>query len=139
MHYSPFASGAATTPAPATVLVIEKVETIHVVHAEQESSDRFINDRLTRNIRIEADLVDQLFNSTEWRLARALLLVAWYGEDNQPQRFLPKVSQETLADTIGTTRSRVNHFMNKFNKLGVIKYNGGLRIDESLLNVTLHE
>jgi len=135
----PIRIGAATAATPTTVLVIDKNEMIRVLHAEHEFSDRFISYMLTRNIRIEADLVDQLFNSTEKRLARALLLLARYGKDDQPQRVLPKVSQETLADTIGTTRSRVNLFMNKFKKMGFIKYNGGLQINSSLLSVVLHE
>jgi CRP/FNR family cyclic AMP-dependent transcriptional regulator len=120
--------GAATAAAATTVLVIEKKEMIRVLHAEHEFSDRFIAYMLTRNIRIEADLVDQLFNSTEKRLARALLLLAQY-----------KVSQETLAETIGTTRSRVNLFMNKFKRLGFIKYDDGLQVNSSLLSVVLHE
>jgi len=131
--------GAATSTGPTTVLVIEKNEMIRVLHSEHEFSDRFIAYMLTRNIRIEADLVDQLFNSTEKRLARALLLLAQYGKDEQAQRVLPKVSQETLAETIGTTRSRVNLFMNKFKKLGFIKYDDGLQINSSLLSVVLHE
>ncbi len=131
--------GAAKATVPTTVLVIEKDEMIRVLHAEHEFSDLFITYMLTRNMRIEADLVDQLFNSTEKRLARALLLLARYGKDDQPQTVLPKVSQETLAETIGTTRSRVNLFMNKFKKLGFIKYNGGLQINSSLLSVVLHE
>jgi CRP-like cAMP-binding protein len=131
--------GSATAIAPTTVLVIEKAEMIRVLHAEHEFSDRFISYMLTRNIRIEADLVDQLFNSTEKRLARALLLLARYGKEDQPQRILPKISQETLAETIGTTRSRVNLFMNKFKKMGFIKYNGGLHINSSLLSVVLHD
>jgi CRP/FNR family cyclic AMP-dependent transcriptional regulator len=131
--------GAATAVTATTVLVIEKDEMIRVLHSEHEFSDRFISYMLTRNIRIEADLVDQLFNSTEKRLARALLLLARYGQDDRPQRVLPKVSQETLAETIGTTRSRVNLFMNKFKKMGFIKYNGGLQINSSLLSVVLHE
>ncbi len=135
----PIRIGAATSIAPTSVLVIEKDEMIRVLHTEHEFSDRFISYMLTRNIRIEADLVDQLFNSTEKRLARALLLLARYGKDNQPQRVLPKISQEMLADTIGTTRSRVNLFMNKFKKMGFIKYNGGLQINSSLLSVVLHE
>jgi len=94
---------------------------------------------LARNVRIEADLVDQLFNSTEKRLARALLLLARYGTDDQPEGILPKISQEMLAETIGTTRSRVNLFMNKFRKMGYIKYNGGLQINKSLLSVVLHD
>jgi CRP/FNR family cyclic AMP-dependent transcriptional regulator len=135
----PIRIGAATSVAATTVLVIEKDEMIRVLHTEHEFSDRFISYMLTRNIRIEADLVDQLFNSTEKRLARALLLLARYGQDDQPQRVLPKVSQEILAETIGTTRSRVNLFMNKFKKMGFIKYNGGLQINSSLLSVVLHE
>jgi CRP-like cAMP-binding protein len=94
---------------------------------------------LARNIRIEEDLVDQLFNSAEKRLARALLLLARYGEDDQPQKVIPTISQETLAEMIGTTRSRVNFFMNKFKNLGFIKYAGGLQIDKSLLGAVLHE
>src|ERR1700676_3742612 len=112
---------------------------IRVLHAEHEFSDRFVAYMLTRNIRIEADLVDQLFNSTEKRLARTLLLLARYGEEKQPEKVVPKVSQEILAEMIGTTRSRVNLFMNKFKKLGFIKYNGGLHIDSSLLSVVLHD
>jgi CRP/FNR family transcriptional regulator, cyclic AMP receptor protein len=131
--------GAATSTGPTTVLVIEKDEMIRVLHAEHEFSDRFIAYMLTRNIRIEADLVDQLFNSTEKRLARALLMLAQYGKNDQPQRILPKVSQETLADTIGTTRSRVNLFMNKFKKLGFITYDDGLQVNSSLLSVVLHD
>jgi CRP-like cAMP-binding protein len=135
----PVRIGAAVAASPATVLVIEKKEMMRVLHTEHEFSDRFISYMLARNIRIEADLVDQLFNSTEKRLARALLLLARYGEDNVTPRILPKISQETLADTIGTTRSRVNLFMNKFRKLGFIKYNGGLQINKSLLSVVLHD
>lgn len=135
----PIRIGAATTTMPTTVLVIDKNEMIRVLHAEHEFSDRFISYMLTRNIRVEADLVDQLFNSTEKRLARALLLLARYGKDDKPQRVLPKISQETLADTIGTTRSRVNLFMNKFKKMGFITYNDGLQINSSLLSVVLHD
>jgi len=131
--------GAATAIGPTTVLVIDKKEMSRILHAEHEFSDRFISYMLTRNLRIEADLVDQLFNSTEKRLARALLLLARYGMDDKPQGILPKISQETLADTIGTTRSRVNLFMNKFKKMGYIKYNGGLQINGSLLSVVLHD
>jgi CRP-like cAMP-binding protein len=135
----PFRMGAATAVVPTSVLVIEKDEMIRALHSEHEFSDRFISYMLTRNIRIEADLVDQLFNSTEKRLARALLLLARYGKDDQPQRILPKISQEMLAETIGTTRSRVNLFMNKFKRMGFIKYNGGLQINSSLLSVVLHD
>jgi CRP/FNR family transcriptional regulator, cyclic AMP receptor protein len=128
----------ATAIASATVLVIEKHEMIRVLHAEHEFSDRFIAYTLARNIRVEEDLVDQLFNSSEKRLARTLLL-ARYGAQGQPQKVLPKVSQETLAEMIGTTRSRVNFFMNKFRKLGFIEYNGEIHVNNSLLSVVLHE
>jgi CRP-like cAMP-binding protein len=131
--------GTATSITPSTVLVIEKREMFKVLHAEHALSDRFIRFMLARNIRIEADLTDQLFNSSEKRLARTLLLLARYGKEDQPHGVLPKMSQETLAEMIGTTRSRVNFFMNKFRKLGFIKYNGGLQINTSLLNVVLHE
>ncbi len=130
--------GTATAIVPTTVLVIGKREMIRVLHAEHELSDRFIMHMLTRNIRVEADLVDQLFNSTEKRLARALLLFARYGKQDQPQKMLPKVSQGTLAEMIGTTRDRVNLFMNKFRKLGFIEYNGEIKINKSLLSVVLH-
>ena len=131
--------GAATTITPTTLLAIEKKEMIRVLHAEHAFSDRFVAYMLARNIRIEQDLVDQLFNSSEKRLARTLLLLAQYGRQDKPQTKLPKISQETLAEMIGTTRSRVNFFMNKFMKLGFIRYNGGLHIDFSLLSVVLHE
>ncbi len=131
--------GTATAIVPTTVLIIAKDEMTRVLHAEHELSDRFINHMLARNIRVEADLVDQLFNSTEKRLARTLLLLARYGEEDQPERVLQKVSQETLAEMIGTSRSRVNLFMNKFKRLGFIEYNGGIKINKSLLTVVLHE
>jgi CRP/FNR family transcriptional regulator, cyclic AMP receptor protein len=131
--------GTAIAITPTTVLVIDKNEMIRVLHAEHAFSDRFISYMLSRNIRVEEDLVDQLFNSTEKRLARTLLLLARYGKQDQPQRVLPKVSQEMLAEIIGTSRSRVNLFMNKFKKLGFIHYNGGLQIHSSLLSVVLHE
>jgi CRP/FNR family cyclic AMP-dependent transcriptional regulator len=131
--------GTATAITPTTLLVIEKKEMVRVLHAEHAFSDRFLAYMLSRNIRIEEDLVDQLFNSSEKRLARTLLLLAQYGTQDQPNKMLPKVSQETLAEMVGTTRSRVNFFMNKFKKLGFIKYNGGIHIDASLLNVVLHE
>jgi CRP/FNR family transcriptional regulator, cyclic AMP receptor protein len=131
--------GTATAVAPTTVLVIEKKEMSRVLHAEHEFSDRFISYMLSRNIRVEEDLVDQLFNSSEKRLARTLLLLARYGKEDQPQRVLAKISQETLAEIVGTTRSRVNFFMNKFRKMGFIKYNGGLYIDSTLLSVVLHD
>jgi len=129
----------ATTIAPTTVLVIEKDEMLRVLHREHEFSDRFIAYMLARNIRVEADLIDQLFNSSEKRLARTLLLLARYGAPGQPQKVLPKVSQEMLAEMIGTTRSRVNFFMNKFRKLGFIKYNGEIHVNKSLLSVVLHD
>jgi CRP/FNR family transcriptional regulator, cyclic AMP receptor protein len=135
----PMRMGTATAITPTTLLVIEKNEMIRVLRGEHQFSDRFISYMLGRNIRIEADLIDQLFNSTEKRLARALLLLARYGKEDHPQRVLPKVSQETLAGMIGTTRSRVNLFMNKFKKMGFIKYNSGLQINSSLLSVVLHE
>jgi CRP-like cAMP-binding protein len=136
--------GSATAITPTEVLIIEKKEMIRVLHAEHEFSDRFISYMLGRNIRIEEDLVDQLFNSSEKRLARTLLLLARYGKQDKPQRVVPKISQEMLAEMIGTTRSRVNFFMNKFRKLGFIKYNGGdhhdgLHVDSSLLSVVLHD
>jgi CRP/FNR family cyclic AMP-dependent transcriptional regulator len=129
----------ATAMTPTTVLVIDKVEMLRVLHEEHELSDRFIHYMLAHNIRVEEDLVDQLFNSSEKRLARTLLLLARYGKQDQPDRDLPKVSQETLAEMIGTTRSRVNFFMNKFRKLGFIEYNGKIRVNKSLLTVVLHE
>ena len=135
----PIRMGTATAITPAAVLVIKKSEMFKVLHAEHGLSDLFIKFMLARNIRIEADLVDQLFNSSEKRLARTLLLLARYGKQDQPHGVLPKMSQETLAEMIGTTRSRVNFFMNKFRKLGFIKYNGGLQINTSLLSVVLHE
>jgi CRP/FNR family cyclic AMP-dependent transcriptional regulator len=131
--------GTATAVTSTDVLVIEKNEMLRVLHAEHGFSDRFISYMLARNIRIEEDLIDQLFNSSEKRLARTLLLLARYGKQDQPQRVLPKVSQELLAEMVGTTRSRVNFFMNKFRKMGFIKYNGGLQINSSLLSVVLHE
>jgi CRP/FNR family cyclic AMP-dependent transcriptional regulator len=131
--------GTATAISPTTVLIIEKAEMTRVLHAEHELSDRFITYMLGRNIRVEADLIDQLFNSTEKRLARTLLLLARYGKEDQPQQVLRKVSQETLAEMIGTTRSRVNLFMNKFRKLGFVEYNGKIKVNKSLLTVVLHE
>jgi CRP/FNR family transcriptional regulator, cyclic AMP receptor protein len=129
----------ATAIAPTSVLVIEKNEMVRVLHGEHEFSDRFIAHMLARNIRVEEDLVDQLFNSSEKRLARTLLLLARYGAPGQPQKVLPKVSQEMLAEMIGTTRPRVNFFMNKFRKLGFIEYDGEIHVNNSLLSVVLHE
>jgi CRP-like cAMP-binding protein len=131
--------GTATAITPTTVLVIEKAELLRVLHAEHELSDHFISYMLARNIRVEEDLIDQLFNSSERRLARTLLLLARYGKQDHPDRVLPKVSQETLASMVGTTRSRVNFFMNKFRKLGFIEYNGKIKVNKSLLSVVLHE
>lgn len=135
----PIRMGTATSITPTTVLVIDKNEMFKVLHEEHALSDRFIKFMLARNIRIEEDLVDQLFNSSEKRLARTLLLLARYGKEDQPHGVLPKMSQEMLAEMVGTTRSRVNFFMNKFRKLGFIQYNGGLQINTSLLSVVLHE
>jgi CRP/FNR family cyclic AMP-dependent transcriptional regulator len=131
--------GTTTAVTPTKLLVIQKEELLRVLHAEHELSDHFISYMLAHNIRVEEDLIDQLFNSSEKRLARTLLLLARYGEQDQPERVLPKVSQETLASMVGTTRSRVNFFMNKFRKLGFIEYNGKIKINKSLLTVVLHE
>jgi CRP/FNR family cyclic AMP-dependent transcriptional regulator len=135
----PVCMGTATAIVPTSILFIEKNEMLRVLRTEHALSDLFISHMLARNIRIEEDLVDQLFNSSEKRLARTLLLLARYGKEDQPHGVLPKMSQETLAEMIGTTRSRVNFFMNKFRELGFIKYNGGLQINTSLLTVVLHE
>ncbi len=134
-----FRMGTATAISAVTALLIEKEEMFRVLHEQQALSDRFIAFMLARNIRIEEDLIDQLFNSSEKRLARTLLLLARYGKDDSPHAVLPAISQETLAEMIGTTRSRVNFFMNKFRNLGFIKYNGVLQINTSLLSVVLHE
>lgn len=131
--------GTTTAVAPTTLLVIQKGELLRVLHAEHGLSDHFIAYMLAHNIRVEEDLIDQLFNSSEKRLARTLLLLARYGKREQPDRILPKVSQETLASMVGTTRSRVNFFMNKFRKLGFIEYNGKIKVNKSLLTVVLHE
>ena len=128
----------ATAMSASSVLVIERDAMARLLREEPAFADRFISHMLSRNIRIEADLVDQLFNSSEKRLARTLLLLARYGQANPP-RTLPKISQETLAEMIGATRSRVNFFMNKFRKLGLIEYNGGLKVNSALLSVVLHD
>jgi CRP/FNR family transcriptional regulator, cyclic AMP receptor protein len=112
---------------------------LRILHEEHEFSDRFVAHMLRRNVRVEEDLADQLFNSSEKRLARTLLLVATYGKEDQPEKIAAKISQETLAEMVGTTRSRVSFFMNKFRKLGYIKYNGGLQINSSLLQIVLHD
>jgi CRP-like cAMP-binding protein len=129
----------ATAMAPCTILTVEKQEMVRQLHAQPRFADRFLTHMLTRNIRIEEDLIDQLFNSSEKRLARTLLLLARYGEPEASHRALPRVSQELLAEMVGTTRSRVNFFMNKFRKLGFIDYNGGLKIHHSLLTVVLRD
>jgi len=123
---------------PSMALVVEKAEMLKMLHAQPALADRFLSHMLARNIRIEEDLIDQLFNSSEKRLARALLLLARYGSDDKPLR-LPKLSQETLAEMVGTTRSRINFFMNKFRDLGFIEYNGDLKVNSSLLTVVLHD
>jgi CRP/FNR family transcriptional regulator, cyclic AMP receptor protein len=130
----------ATTITPTDMLVIEKDEMIRVLHEEHEFSDRFIAYMLTRNIRVEEDLIDQLFNSSEKRLARTLLMLAQYGKKEQPNKMLANLSQETLAEMVGTTRSRVNFFMNKFRTLGFIQYSKrDIYVNNSLLNVVLHD
>lgn len=122
-----------------TIIIVEKPEMVRQLHATPAFADRFLTHMLTRNIRIEEDLIDQLFNSSEKRLARTLLLLARYGEPDGAHRALPRVSQETLAEMVGTTRSRVNFFMNKFRKLGFIEYNGSLKVNNSLLSVVLRD
>jgi CRP-like cAMP-binding protein len=131
--------GTTTAVTPSTILVIAKDELLRVLHTEHQLSDQYINYMVAHNIRVEEDLIDQLFNSSEKRLARTLLLLARYGSQEHPDRILQKVSQETLAKMIGTTRSRVNFFMNKFRKLGFIEYNGKIKVNKSLLTVVLHE
>ena len=131
--------GTAAAMTPCTAFVIQKKEMARVLHAQHEFSDRFISYMLARNIQIEEDLVDQFFNHSEKRLARALLLLARYGKEDQPHRVLHKVSRKMLAGMIGTTRSRIDFFMTKFRKLGFIRYNRGLHVNNSLLNVVLHE
>jgi CRP/FNR family transcriptional regulator, cyclic AMP receptor protein len=133
--------GSATAVTPSTVLRIDKGLMAQLLHKQHTMSDRFISHILTRNIRIEEDLVDQLFNSSEKRLARTLLRLARYGKQGKPARLVPRISQETLAEMVGTTRSRVNFFLNKFRKLGFIEYEGErpIRINNSLLTVVLHD
>lgn len=131
--------GTATSITTSIIHAIEKSEMLRVLHEQHNLSDQFIAFMLARNIRIEEDLVDQLFNSSEKRLARTLLLLARYGKEDQIHGVLPQISQETLAEMVGTTRPRVNFFMNKFKKLGFIKYNDDLHINTSLLSVVLHD
>ena len=135
----PIRLGTATATSPTTVLTIDKGAMLRLLRDEPTFSERFISYMLARNLRIEADLIDHLFNSSEKRLARALLLLARYGDQAGPERRIPKISQETLAEMVGTTRSRVNFFMNKFRDLGFIKYNGDLKVNISLLSVVLHD
>ncbi len=122
-----------------SIVQVKKIVMIRILHDEPEFSEMFITHLLTRNIRIEEDLVDQLFNSSEKRLARILLLLANFGKDSRPEEVIPQISQETLAEMIGTTRSRVSFFLNKFRKLGFLEYNGGMHVHTSLLNVILHD
>jgi CRP-like cAMP-binding protein len=122
-----------------SVMKIEKAVVLHLLHEEPSFTELFVGHLLSRNIKIEEDLVDQLFNSSEKRLARVLLLLANFGKEGSPQTVIPKISQETLAGIIGTTRSRVSFFMNRFRKLGFIDYNGGLKVHSSLLNIVLHD
>jgi CRP-like cAMP-binding protein len=131
--------GSATAAIGSTVLQVEKPEMVRLLHEQNAFSDRFISHMLARNIRIEQDLIDQLFNSSEKRLARTLLLLARYGKQDSPVREIPPISQETLAEMIGTTRSRVNFFMKKFQRLGFIDYKDGLKVNNSLLTVVLHD
>jgi CRP-like cAMP-binding protein len=131
--------GTATATTPTTVLIIEKGAMLRLLRDEPSFSERFISYMLARNLRIEADLVDHLFNSSEKRLARALLLLARYGDQAQSEGRIPRISQETLAEMVGTTRSRINLFMNKFRDLGFIEYNGEIKVNPSLLTVVLHD
>jgi CRP-like cAMP-binding protein len=135
----PLRLGSATALTDCSLMRIEKKVMMEVLHREHSFSDMFVAYLLTRNIRYEADLVDQLFNSSEKRLARVLLLLARFGKDGKPEVAIPKISQETLAEMVGTTRSRVSFFMNRFRKLGFIQYNGVLEVHSSLLNVVLHD
>jgi CRP/FNR family cyclic AMP-dependent transcriptional regulator len=135
----PMRMGSVTAMMATTVLMVEKEQMARLLHEQHELSDLFIAYMLARNIRIEEDLVDQLFNSSEKRLARILLLLARYGKAQDGYRIIPKVSQVVLAEMVGTTRSRVNFFMNKFRRLGLIDYNGELKVRDALMSVVLHE
>jgi CRP/FNR family cyclic AMP-dependent transcriptional regulator len=135
----PLRVSTATATEPTSALAIERDEMVRVIHEEHEFSDRFVAHMLKRNVRIEEDLADQLFNSSEKRLARALLLISRYGNNEKPLKVVAQISQETLAEMVGTTRPRVSYFMNKFRKMGFIKYNGGLHVHDSLLRVILHD
>jgi CRP/FNR family transcriptional regulator, cyclic AMP receptor protein len=129
----------AAAMADSRIMRLEKVAMIGLLHDEPEFSERFMSHLVARNVRVGADLVDQLFNSSEKRLARLLLILAKFGKDGKPEPVIAKISQETLAEMIGTTRSRVSFFMNRFRKMGLIDYNGHLEIHSSLLNVVLHD
>jgi CRP/FNR family transcriptional regulator, cyclic AMP receptor protein len=135
----PYRMATATAVSQSTIIIVEKQDMVRHLHNQPAFAERFLTHMLTRNIRIEEDLVDQLFNSSEKRLARTLLLLARFGEPEAAHRVLPKLSQETLAEMVGTTRSRVNFFMNKFRKLGFIEYNGALKVNDSLLTVVLRD
>ncbi len=139
----PLRIGSATSITPSGVLVIGKAKMVKALHEQHAMSDRFIAHMLSRHVRIEQDLIDQLFNSSEKRLARTLLLLARYGQQDKPRQVVAKISQETLSEMVGTTRSRVNFFMNKFKRLGFIEYDGdldaGIQINSSLLSVVLHD
>jgi CRP/FNR family cyclic AMP-dependent transcriptional regulator len=135
----PLRMGTATSHEASTLHRIEKSAMVRVLHDEPTFAELFLSYVLSRNVRIEEDLVDHLFNSSEKRLARALLLLAHFGKEGRPEPIIAKISQETLAEMIGTTRSRVSFFMNKFRKLGLIEYNGGLHVHSSLLNIVLHD
>jgi CRP/FNR family transcriptional regulator, cyclic AMP receptor protein len=135
----PVRMGTATATTESTILRIDKKQMVRLLHKQHALSDRFIAHMLARNIRIEEDLIDQLFNSSEKRLARTLLLLARYGKHDKPVRAVPPISQATLAEMVGTTRSRVNFFMKKFQRLGFINYADGLKVNNSLLTVVLHD
>jgi len=135
----PVRMGTAKATADSSILLIDKERMVRLLHEQHALSDRFIAHMLARNIRVEEDLIDQLFNSSEKRLARTLLLLARYGKHDKPVRSIPAISQETLAEMIGTTRSRVNFFMKKFQRLGFIDYTKGLKVNSSLLTVVLHD
>jgi CRP-like cAMP-binding protein len=135
----PLRMATATPLERCTIVRVEKEATVHALRADAEFSAIFLSHLLVRNIRIQEDLVDQLFNSSEKRLARVLLLLANFGDQSDPDLVIPKISQETLAQMIGTTRSRVSHFMTKFRRLGLIQYNGGVKVHRSLLSIVLHD
>jgi CRP/FNR family cyclic AMP-dependent transcriptional regulator len=139
MAGQPFRMASAVAMSDCSIVEVSKAKMTRVLHDEPEFSETFISHLLTRNIRIEEDLVDQLFNSSEKRLARILLLLANFGKEVRPEEVIPNISQETLAEMVGTTRSRVSFFLNKFRKLGFIEYNGGMHVHPSLLNVVLHD